>query len=167
MPSPPLRIAILECDTPAPATDSKYKGYGGVFTSLLRTAAASKSLSNPTDASESPLELELTAYDVVNAQTYPSLSSVDAILLSGSKHNSFDNDEWILKLVEFTKQALKDERVRVIGVCFGHQIVGRALGVEVGRSEGGWEVSVTPLKLTAKGQEIFGQTTLVSCIYFL
>jgi len=34
MASLPLRIAILECDTPLPGTSSKYGGYGGVFTSL-------------------------------------------------------------------------------------------------------------------------------------
>jgi len=46
-------------------------------------------------------------------------------------------------------------------VCFGHQIIGRAAGVKVGRSEGGWEVSVLPVELTQKGKEIFQQDTLV------
>ena len=46
-------------------------------------------------------------------------------------------------------------------MCFGHQIIGRAAGVKVGRSEGGWEVSVLPVELTQKGKEIFQQDTLV------
>lgn len=41
-------------------------------------------------------------------------------------------------------------------MCFGHQIVGRALDARVDRSDAGWEVSVTPMRLTAKGREIFG-----------
>lgn len=49
----------------------------------------------------------------------------------------------------------------MVGVCFGHQIIGRAAGVKVGRSDGGWEVSVLPVELTAKGKEIFKQDTLV------
>lgn len=77
------------------------------------------------------------------------------------EYNSFDNDPWILKLVEFTEKLLKQNRVRIIGVCFGHQILGRALGAKVGRSDNGWEISVLPVELTAKGKEVFQQDTLV------
>ena len=79
----------------------------------------------------------------------------------GTEHNSFDNDPWILKLVDFTKKLLEQDRIRVIGVCFGHQILGRAAGAKVGRSDDGWEISVMPVQLTAKGKEIFQQDTLV------
>jgi GMP synthase-like glutamine amidotransferase len=78
----------------------------------------------------------------------------------GIEHNSFDNDEWILKLVDFTKKVLSQERVRLIGVCFGHQILGRALGIQTGRYIS-WEVSTCPVNLTAKGMELFGRDTLV------
>ena len=43
-----------------------------------------------------------------------------------------------------------------MGVCFGHQIVGRALGVGVGRSETGWEMSVCGVELTGRGREVLG-----------
>lgn len=69
--------------------------------------------------------------------------------------------------MEFTKQVLEQTRVRLIGVCFGHQIIGRALEQKVGRSERGWEVSVTPMELTAKGKELFGVQELVSITRFL
>lgn len=87
------------------------------------------------------------------------------MLTTVKEHNSFDNDPWILKLVEFTEKVLKQDRIRVIGVCFGHQILGRALGAKVGRSDNGWEISVLPVELTAKGKEIFQQDTLV-CLPF-
>ena len=83
-------------------------------------------------------------------------------MLSITEHNSFDNDAWILKLVEFTEKLLKQDRVRIVGVCFGHQILGRALGAKVGRSDNGWEISVLPVELTAKGKEVFQQDSLVS-----
>lgn len=57
---------------------------------------------------------------------------------------------------------LAQSRVKVIGVCYGHQIVGRALGAKVARSEGGaWEVSVSQVNLTEKGKELFGKDALV------
>lgn len=159
MTSLPLRIAILECDTPLDGTRTKYGGYGGVFTQLLRSGA--DGLQHPGLSSTSGLELSI--FDVVNAQKYPSLEDIDAILISGSKHDSFADHPWILKLVDFVKKVLDQDRVRVIGVCFGHQIVGRALGAKVDRSDGGWEISVTAIDLTKRGQEIFGRPALVCC----
>ncbi|OBT90441.1 hypothetical protein VE02_00700 [Pseudogymnoascus sp. 03VT05] len=150
----PLRIAILECDTPPPGVQKTHGTYGGLFTSLLRDAASS--LSPPLPESD----LIISAYDVVKEIYPPSLDDFDGILMTGSKHNSFESDPWILKLVEYTKQVLAQDRVRIVGVCFGHQIVGRALGAPVGRSENGWELSVTDLTLTPAGKEIFGQEKL-------
>lgn len=162
MPKVPLRIAILECDTPLDGTRAKYGGYGGVFTALLKAAA-----SGMVDPKFTTSDLVISVYDVVTAQSYPSLSDIDAILITGSRFNSFDDDPFILKLVEFTKRVLEQDRVRIIGVCFGHQIVGRALGAKVARSEGGWEISVTAIDLTKKGQEIFKQNSLVCSSSFL
>ncbi|KAL2020458.1 hypothetical protein VTK56DRAFT_8424 [Thermocarpiscus australiensis] len=148
MPSTPLRLAILEADTPLPIADAHHHGYFGVFKHLFERAVA-------------PVPLEsvvtCTGHDIVhNPSTYPSLDDVDAILVTGSKHNAFDNDEWIVALVEYVRRALAHDRVRVVGVCFGHQIVARALGALVARSDSGWEVSVTETRLTEKGKELFG-----------
>jgi GMP synthase-like glutamine amidotransferase len=157
MPPLPLRIAILECDTPLPNTRHKYGGYGGVFDSLLRRGA--DALSYP--GLSSSTGLEITKFDVVTKQEYPTLDAIDAILISGSKFNAFDQDPWILKLVAFTIEVLAQRRVRVVGVCFGHQIVAVALGAKVARSDKGWEASVTAVDLTKRGQEVFGSTALV------
>lgn len=77
---PPLRIAILETDTPVPKVDEKYGGYGGVFTALLKAGA--DALGEPGLSSKEGLEI--SAYDVVNKQEYPKLDDVDAVLLTGS-----------------------------------------------------------------------------------
>lgn len=92
-------------------------------------------------------------------------SSQDPILtvtvLSGA--NAFDNTPWIMNLLEFTRKILEEQsRVRVIGVCFGHQIIGRALGANIVRNIDGWEASVTPVHLSSRGQELFdGKYVLV------
>ena len=66
------------------------------------------------------------------------------------------------RLVEFVKQVLSQNRARLVGVCFGHQIIGRAMGAKVGRSNGGWETSVCQFTLTGLGKKLFGKDELVS-----
>lgn len=129
-----------------------------LFTTLLHSAASPLSQSNPI----LPSNIQTSVFDVYAKQEYPSLSSIDAILITGSKADAYDNNPWILKLVAFVKTVLAQDRVRVLGVCFGHQIVGRTVGARVGRCESGWEVSVTQMELTTKGREVFaGRDTLV------
>ncbi|KAF3483092.1 GMP synthase [Arthroderma uncinatum] len=148
----PIRVAVLKCDYPLPKTEEKYGTFGGLFKFLL--GESTKALNRP-DIIDPEAGLEVSEYDVVK-EAYPALEDVDAILITGSKSDAFDSTPWIVKLVEFTAKALAQDRVRVIGVCFGHQIIGRALGVKVGRSDAGWEAAVHPLTLTDKGKEIFG-----------
>ncbi|KAJ8119302.1 hypothetical protein ONZ43_g3721 [Nemania bipapillata] len=148
----PVRLAILETDTPIPAIAATYHSYGGVFTHMFKRACASYSHPVPLES-----QLTLSSYNVVNNLTaYPDLESIDAILITGAKYNAFDSDEWILRLAEFTKRCLDSGRVRVIGVCFGHQIIGRVLGAELGRNTRGWEVSVVEHELTDAGKRILG-----------
>jgi hypothetical protein len=77
----PLRIAILECDTPLDKTRAKYGGYAGVFKALLRSAA--DALGQP-DVISSKKGLEFSTFDVVNKQEYPNLENIDAVLITGS-----------------------------------------------------------------------------------
>lgn len=81
---PPLRIAILECDTPLPNTNSRYGGYGGVFRTLL--TASAKALNQP-GGLDSDIELDLSRWDVVNNTEYPKLEDIDAVLLTGSSES--------------------------------------------------------------------------------
>lgn len=78
---PPLRIAVLECDTPLPQTHEKYGGYGAVFKILLEKGV--DALGQP-DVITSRRGLDITYYDVVTKQEYPKPEAIDAVLLSGS-----------------------------------------------------------------------------------
>lgn len=80
------------------------------------------------------------------------------------EYDSFASIPWTNQLVDFVKSILAQNRVKLVGVCFGHQIIGRAMGAKVGRNEAqGWEVSVTDVDLTEQGKKVFeGKDTLVS-----
>ncbi|KAI9879121.1 MAG: hypothetical protein M1830_009508 [Pleopsidium flavum] len=154
----PTHLAILECDTPLTRTRAKYSSYGGVFTALLSAGASALNRPNLVNSKDG---LQISKWDVEkDMERYPDLEDVDAILITGSRHSAFDNSPWIIRLVEFVAKVLAQPRVRVIGVCFGHQIVGRAMGVKVARSDIGWEASVCGVDLSAKGKELFKQDKL-------
>jgi hypothetical protein len=78
---PPLRIAVLECDTPLPIADNRYNGYGGVFTALLKSSA--KILNQPDRLDPEP-DLQISRWNIMSGIEYPKLEDIDAVLLSGS-----------------------------------------------------------------------------------
>ncbi|OHE97562.1 glutamine amidotransferase class-I [Colletotrichum orchidophilum] len=155
----PVRLAILVADEPLPSVVAKLGRFDNIFTTLLRNACESL---HPPQALES--QLTLTAYNLVAGHgvdaAYPDPADIDAVLITGSRHSAYADDEWILRLTAFTQRLLEEGRVRVIGVCFGHQIVARALGAQVAQSPRGWELSVTRLELTDEGQSLFGSESL-------
>ncbi|KAF8201106.1 class I glutamine amidotransferase-like protein [Mycena galopus ATCC 62051] len=64
---------------------------------------------------------------------------------------------WINKLVEWTARvATERPSLKIVGICFGHQIIARALGGRCVPNDGKWEVGPTPVALTALGKEVFG-----------
>lgn len=69
--------------------------------------------------------------------------------------SALDTTPWINRLVAYTKSVLAQTRVRIIGVCFGHQIIGRALGSILSRSPLGFEISVCKVDLTETGKSLF------------
>jgi len=147
----PLRIAVLECDRPLPRTAERYGGYTAIHQRVLEASA--EALKDELPGIEAGLAF--TAWNVYQAEEYPNLEDIDAILLTGAQFTAFDDEPWIIKLVGFVKKVLAQDRVRTMGVCFGHQIIGRALGIPVVRGELGWEISVVPITLTPTGQSLF------------
>jgi hypothetical protein len=77
----PLRIAILECDTPLEGTKKRYGGYGPVFKQWLTRGAVA--LQYPgLNADEG---LEFSYHDIqLNDAVYPKLENIDAIVMTGS-----------------------------------------------------------------------------------
>lgn len=131
-----LHFALLKNDTPLPDVVKKAGDYGKQFATIFKKAADNKELTITWDV-----------FDVVNEQAYPSLEDIRngkyaAIVLTGSKYNAHDNDAWILKLVAFNQKMMTDyvDKVKMVGICFGHQTMLRAAGGVTGKNEAGWEV---------------------------
>jgi GMP synthase-like glutamine amidotransferase len=71
-------------------------------------------------------------------QHFPDVwADYDAVLLTGSKEDSFSEVPWVVTLRQEVT-ALLQSQTTLLGVCFGHQLIAYCLGAEVGRSPRGW-----------------------------
>ncbi|RKF80615.1 putative glutamine amidotransferase-like protein C13C5.04 [Golovinomyces cichoracearum] len=149
----PKRIAILKCGTLSAEAREKYTDYYNLFKMLLESAA---------ERMNCPGCIETFCFDPREDTNWPVLDEIDAVLITGSTSSTFDSEPWITQVNDFVKTILAQDRVRLIGVCFGHQITARAIeGIgAVGRNVRGWELGVTNIDLTERGKEVFERDTL-------
>ena len=66
----------------------------------------------------------------------------DAYLITGSSHGVNDGYPWIAALESFVR-TLHQAQKKVIGICFGHQLIAKALGGKVSKSPHGWGVGIS------------------------
>lgn len=78
------------------------------------------------------------------------LGAYQGLVCLGGPAQPDQNDPWLLHELELIKQAHARE-LPVIGICLGHQLIGRALGGEVARLDTP-EWGFVPVDLTIPGQ---------------
>lgn len=69
-----------------------------------------------------------------------------------------DSPDFIPKLAEWIKYVCNEPsmtHVKMLGICFGHQIIARALGGRCERGQQGWELGVHAVRLSAEGERWF------------
>lgn len=76
---------------------------------------------------------------VIKGEALPDPASLEAVLYTGSPAGVYDPEPWIAPLSDFIRAAAAAKTPQV-GICFGHQIMGEALGGRVVKSPKGWGV---------------------------
>jgi GMP synthase-like glutamine amidotransferase len=85
--------------------------------------------------------LEFVVYDVEGGQYPADVDEVDAYLITGSKSSVYEDKPWIHRLIEFVQELHRRDK-KLVGICFGHQLVAQALGGRTGKSPKGWGVGL-------------------------
>jgi len=123
-----MRIGILRTDSVRPEFQGEFGDYPAMFRAVLT-------------ASADGVPIEFREYDVRGGEYPGSLDECDAYLITGSRHSVYEDQPWIHRLAEFVRE-LDAARHKLVGICFGHQLIAHTLGGETRSAEQGWAVGV-------------------------
>ena len=111
-----MKLAILETGRPPGDLAERFGDYPAMFAGLLGEG------------------FEIESFDVSGGRL-PDPAAHDAVLITGSPAGVYDPLPWIEPLSGYIRAA-KDSRM--VGICFGHQVMAEALGGHVEKSNKGW-----------------------------
>lgn len=93
--------------------------------------------------------IETTVYDVAAGVFPAATDECDAYLITGSPRGTYDSDPWIAELTTFLKRAYAAS-VKLVGICFGHQMLAHALGGKSEKSAKGYRLGLFPFETRAE-----------------
>jgi GMP synthase-like glutamine amidotransferase len=111
-----MKVAILETGRPPGTLADQFGTYPDMFARLLGAG------------------FEIEIFDV-QAGALPEADMHAAYLITGSPAGVYDPLPWIDPLQQFIRSA-RDSKM--VGICFGHQVMAEALGGHVEKSDKGW-----------------------------
>jgi GMP synthase-like glutamine amidotransferase len=142
-----MKIAILDADTLYDNLRPRYGSYGAMFEQLLGPV---------TD------DWQMDIYRVIDGQYPEDPNLYDGFLITGSKYDSFADDDWIVALRQYARELFRQDQP-MVGVCFGHQLLAHALGGRAGRSDAGWGLGVMQYRVEQRPAFV-GESTAVNLI---
>ena len=111
-----MKVGILETGRPPGQLAEEFGDYPAMMRTMLGDG------------------FEIESFDV-QAGKLPEAGAHHAYILTGSPAGVYEPLQWIPQLMDFIRSA-RDSKM--VGICFGHQIMAEALGGRVEKSDKGW-----------------------------
>ena len=121
-----MKIGILQCDEVMPVFRPEFPDYPEMFERILLAV-------NP--------NLTMEVYRVIDGIHPESIHTCDAYIFTGSRYSVYEDAPWIGAAKQLV-QRLHTHGKKMVGICFGHQLIAEALGGKVERSVNGWGIGV-------------------------
>ena len=133
-----MKIAILQADAVLEQFQPAHGDYPQMIEALLRRAADRAGF-DPT----------IDNFAVFEGEYPADVNDFDGYVISGSRKSVYDEDPWITRLGEFVRQ-IYAERVKLVGICFGHQLIAEVLGGKTLGADVGWGVGIHDYDIKAQ-----------------
>ena len=78
--------------------------------------------------------MEYKVYDIQKGEIPNEIRTDELYLIPGSRAGAYEDSAWIKELINFIRKA-HAVRAKLVGVCFGHQVIAQALGGVVEKSD--------------------------------
>lgn len=117
-----MDLAVLRTGEPPPSLLPRFGHYDGMFGRLLGSGVIARS------------------YDVQAGELPARPDAHRAYLITGSPAGVYDPLPWIEPLKLFLRSA--KGQAKLVGICFGHQVMAEAFGGRVEKSERGWGIGL-------------------------
>lgn len=127
-----MRVLVVENGGPSPPVRAVWGSFTQWFTSRL------------------PEGVVVESHDAREGLPEPALLPCHGVILSGSVHDVGDGLPWTRPIGPWALAVA--QRLPVLAVCFGHQLVAETLGSAVGRMAAGPERGGIGVRLTAAGR---------------
>lgn len=115
-----MKLAILETGRPPGSLAERFGDYPAMVARMLGDG------------------FEIETFDVAAGQLPAGPAAHDAFLITGSPAGVYDPLPWIAELCDF----IRATDGKMVGICFGHQVMAQALGGQVEKSDKGWGVGL-------------------------
>lgn len=119
-------INILLCDTFPGRLPDFIPNYESLFMDLFASIG---------------IEATYRIYQTWQGELPADINGGEIYLVPGSLDSAYDDKPWIVALVNWIERAYC-RGAKLMGVCFGHQVIARALGGEVRKYDGGFGAGV-------------------------
>jgi GMP synthase (glutamine-hydrolysing) len=91
---------------------------------------------------------EWVEHDIRTDAPLPAPTDAAGFLITGSSSSVTERAPWMLRSEELIR-AIADARAPLLGICFGHQLVGQALGGRVDKNPNGREIGTVDVRVVA------------------
>jgi GMP synthase-like glutamine amidotransferase len=117
-----MKVAILETGVPPQPLIERFGTYPQMMAAMLGPG------------------FETESWDVASGALPADPADREACLITGSPAGVYEDHDWIPPLIEFLRAA--KGKTKLVGICFGHQIMAKAFGGRVEKSERGWGIGL-------------------------